>query len=296
MRLSRAAFLVALIVAGCGAPDGDGAPPSRDEAAARGSVAGFPRTVRDDAGRDVLLPAPPERIVSLVPSATTILLALGQESAFVGRTDFDDAPALSGLPSVGGGLGASTETIVSLRPDLVVRFDAASDPHTPRQLDAAGVPHLAIRPDGIDDVFRIIGLLGEAVGRAEAADSIRTAVQGELDQVSARVAGAPRRRVAILGGNPPLAAGPGTFLHELVEIAGGTNALADAGTLYSPVSVEVLLSRDLDLLLVSEGTSLPSALHALPSARIPPDVELPGLGLGASARTLAEILHPDRFR
>jgi iron complex transport system substrate-binding protein len=220
-------------------------------------------------------------------------LALGAEAQLVARTDFDTEPALATLPSVGGGLGASIEMIVSLRPDLVVRFDAGSDPSTPLQLDAAGITHLAIRPDRIDDVMRIIQILGRAVGNEQAADSIRVSIQAELDAVRERVRMAPRPRVAILGGSPPLAAGSGTFLHELVELAGGINVMADMGLLYAPVSVEALLTRGVDLLILSEGTPVPGVLEGLPARQIPAEVELPGLGLGASARILANLLHPE---
>jgi len=255
----------------------------------------YPLTTLDDAGRQVVFSAPPERIVSLVPSGTSILLALGQAGRIVGRTDFDTESAVAALPSVGGGLGSSIETIVSLRPDLVVRFDAGSDAATPRQLDAAGIRHLAIRPDGIGDVMRIIDLLGQAVNRMETADSLRLALAGQLDDVERRVAGVPRTRVAILGGNPPLAAGSGTFLHELVELAGGSNVFADAGTLYAPVSVEAVLDRNPELILVSDGTPLPEALRGLPRKPLPPEVEIPGLGLGVSAQIVAGLLHPELF-
>ncbi|MEX0856206.1 MAG: helical backbone metal receptor [Gemmatimonadota bacterium] len=255
----------------------------------------FPRSLVDDSGREVRIAAPPDRILSLVPSATPILMALGRTEWLVGRTDFDRDSALAHLPSVGGGLGASVERIVSLRPRLVIRFDAGSDPATPGQLDAAGIPHLAIRPDGIEDVLRIIELLGVAVAREAAADSLRTSLVGELATVAEEVAGRPRPRVAILlGGNPPLVAGGDTFLHELTELAGGTNVLADAGTLYAPMSVEAILQRSPDILLLSEGSAPPRGLEGIPVRSLPLAVQIPGLDLGSSARLLADLLHPDR--
>jgi ABC-type Fe3+-hydroxamate transport system substrate-binding protein len=144
--------------------------------------------------------------------------------------------------------------------------------------------------------MRIIDLLGRIVNKTETADSIRAALEIELNTVEGLVRESPRTPVAILGGNPPLAAGAGTFLHELVELAGGSNVFADSRALYAPVSVEAILARRPDLLLVSAGTTLPSALDAFPWRAIPPEVEIPGLGLGVSARILANLIHPELFR
>jgi ABC-type Fe3+-hydroxamate transport system substrate-binding protein len=233
--------------------------------------------------------------VSLVPSATGILIALDQLDNLVGRTDYDTRPEVSHLPSVGGGLEPSIERIVSLRPDLVLRFRAESDLATPRQLDEAGIDHVAIRPDGISDVHRIIGLLGTITGRGEAADSIRRELADGVEQVSERVAGADRPAVALLlGGDPPLVAGGGTFLHELIEIAGGRNVFSDLRNLYAPVNVEEVIRRDPELLLIREGAAVPGALSRFAVVRLPPEVETPGLELVESAHLIAGFFHPDR--
>jgi iron complex transport system substrate-binding protein len=254
---------------------------------------GFPVRITDDSGREVELGTPPERILSLVPSATEILLALGLEGDLVGRTDYDRDPAVAHLPSVGGGLEASTEVIVSLDPDLVIRFDAGSDPRTPARLDALGIRHVAIRPDGVDDVFRIVALLGTTTGKSREAMALERRLRDELDDVASQVAELPRPDVVILlGGSPPLVAGSGTFLDELVQVAGGRNIFADIEELYAPVSIEELLRREPGIIVLSEGGTLPSALSAIPVVRIPSEVQIPGVDLGASALLLAHLLHP----
>lgn len=250
----------------------------------------------DDAGAEVVLEALPTRILSLVPSATEILVALGQLDRLVGRTDFDLDGPVSALPSVGGGLGPSMERVVSLTPDLVIRFRGESDPTTAQQLDAQGIVHIAIRPDGIKDIRRIIGLLGSVVGVQSQADSLNAAIQAQLDEVSDLVGGITPPRVAFLGGNPPSVAGPNTFLHELVERAGGVNAFADIGTLYAPISIEDILRREIDLILTPEGTPIPEALEQITVHRVPLAVLTPGIHVGTSARLLATLLHPARFR
>jgi len=250
----------------------------------------------DDANVEVILEAPPKRILSLVPSATEILVALGRLDLLVGRTDFDLDDRVLGLPSVGGGLGPSMERVISLRPDLVIRFRGESDPATPQQLDARGIAHIAIRPDRVEDVQRIIGLLGSAVAAPEQADSLRAAIDTELTEVSRQVLGTARPKVVFLGGDPPSVAGPDTFLHELILLAGGENAFADLEALYAPISVEEILRRQVDLILTPEGTPVPQALRRIPIHRVPLTVLTPGIRVGASARILGAILHPGRFQ
>lgn len=200
------------------------------------------------------------------------------------------------LPSVGEGLRPSIERIVSLDPDLVVRFHAPSDPGTPRRLRELGIPHLAVRPDGIDDVRRIIRLLGTVVGAGTRADSLVQTIDAELARVEARVAGRPERRVAfVLGGSPPWVAGPGTFVHELIEVAGGRNVFDDLEDLYGPVSPETFVSRSVDLVLTPEGESPDLPGRDVPIRRTPGWIQTPGPDLGEAARTLARLIHPEAF-
>lgn len=256
-----------------------------------------PIRVEDDAGRSLTLSAPPERIVSLVPSATEILVALGAADRIVGRTDFDTLPPVDTLPSVGEGLRPSVERIVTLEPDLVIRFAAASDRSTPRRLDDLGIPHMAVRPDRIDDVRRIVASLGSVTGRTEVADSLLEAMNGALADVAERVRQLPTRRVAfVVGGSPPWVAGPDTFIDELLEVAGAENVFEDLDDLYGPVSREAFVSRSIDAVLAVEGTDLRLPDPDLPVRRVPADIQTPGLDLGRSAETLARAIHPGAFR
>ncbi len=289
-----------IFVSACGEPPGTADeshldPPAIGVEGATPGTDPFPTEVVDQADRVVRFEEPPLRIVSLVPSATEILVALGQTYRLVGRTDHDRTGELAHLPSVGGGLEPSLERLVALEPDLVIRFHGPSDPVTPSSLDARGVPHLAVRPDRIDDVRRLVSSLGRVVGVPERADSLLTRMDRELDAVARDVEGLPQPTVAfLLGGNPPLVAGAGTFVHELLELAGGTNILADAGELYAPVSVEEIILREPDLLLVSEGGSIPPALGGIPSRTVSSEVEIPGVHMSHSAAELARALHPER--
>ncbi len=281
--LALFASLAATLIAGCGASPGEDGP--------RGYG---PVRLVDDAGAEVQLARPPVRILSLVPSATEILVALGQGARLVGRTDYDTQPPVAHLPSVGGGLRPSIEGVISLDPDVVVRFQAESDPMTPRRLDARGIAHMAIRPDRVEDIGRIILLLGSLVGEEARADSLRVAMERDAHAAS-REASSRRspRVVLLLGGDPPTIAGPATFLSELLEAAGGRNAFSDLGQLYAPISLEEILVREPDLILAPEATPLPSALGRIPRREFPVRVLTPGLRIGESVRLLSSLLDPD---
>ncbi len=260
------------------------------------SGASYPVELVDAAGIQHTFEAAPRRIVSLVPSATEALLAMGVANRLVGRTDYDRVPELAGLPSVGGGLQPNLEVLVSLDLDLVIRFAGESDLATAERLTALGIPHFAVQPDGIEDVLTIIRDLGRITDAADAADAVLLEIRDALDDVARRVADLPQPRVAyLLGGDPPWVAGPGTYIDELMAVAGGNNVFDDLGPLYAPVSMEALLDRDLDLILLSEGLTSPSPLAHVPTAFLPASVEIPGPGLGRAARDIAVLIHPGAF-
>lgn len=233
------------------------------------------------------------RIISLVPSATLTLREIGAADRLVGRTDFDTGAWVAELPSVGGGLEPNLEAIVSLRPDLVVRFAGSQDRRTPARLDDLGIPHIAVRPDRVEDVLETVRVLGRATGLEASATELVGRIEAGLTEVEERVRPHPRKRVAyVLGGTPPWVAGPGTYIHELVTLAGGDNVFSDLGELYAGVSPEEIRSREIDVVLVS-GTDVFDASLA-PDARIEivdASIEIPGPHLADAALQLAELIH-----
>ena len=283
---------ICLVFCACSEPASERLSPSGPTPSDSGLV------VVDAAGRSLRFDRPPARVLSLVPSATAILVSLGVSDVLVGRTDFDTTAALRDLPSVGGGLQPDLERLVTLRPDLVIRFAGEQDTVTPRALAARVILHLAVRPDRIEDVHAIVRQLGVVMGRVAKADSLIATLDRELAEVRRLVAARERVRVAyLLGGIPPWVAGPGTYVADLLEVAGAANAFADLDHLYAPVSLEELLMRDIDVFVVARGTVVSPRLRArAPVREVSPDIELPGLGLGHAARALAEVLHPAAFR
>jgi ABC-type Fe3+-hydroxamate transport system substrate-binding protein len=249
--------------------------------------------VVDASGRELVLAHPARRVVSLVPSATETLRALGAERSLVGRTDFDSAPWVSGVPSVGGGLEPNLEAIVTLAPDLVVRFAGDQDPGTRRRLDELGIPHVAVRPDRVSDIYATARLMGRVTGREVEADSLVASVRDGLEDIARLVSAWPRLRVAyVLGGSPPWVAGPETYISEVLSLIGGDNVFADLDALYAAVSPEEIVTREIDVVLVSRRGEFDESLaRGARIAAIGDMLEIPGPGVVEAAGRVAELLH-----
>lgn len=279
---------------------GGGGPTHPAESNARAPISteeSFPLRLQDASGSILSFTEPPARILSLVPSATRTLQVLGAQNRLVGRTVFDTASALAHLPSVGGGLDPSIEPLVALEPDLVIRFSGESDTATPARLDDLGIPHMAVRLDRVADVRTLVAELGVLTGLHEEADALIQGMDSILADIRRRVHGVPTVRVAyLLGGAPPWVAGPGSFIDELLNIAGGTNVFSDMDGLYGPVSLEEFLVRDLDLLLAPEGAEVSLPNVDVPLKRVSPNLEMPGPDLARAAWEMAALLHPENFR
>ena len=278
-RIALAAVAAWCIALGCG-----GEAPDLEESGVR---------VTDASGREWVLPAPARRVISLVPSATLSLRAMGADQVLVGRTDFDTEAWAAPLPSVGGGIEPNLEAIAALEPDVVIRFAGAQDPRTPARLDELGIPHVAVRPDRVADIYETNVLLGRVTGHARAADSLNTAIREGLKALAGSTEGLPPVRVAfVLGGSPPWVAGPGTYIDEVIDLAGGVNVFSDLDALYAAVSPEELRTRRIDVVLVSGRDTYDTSLT--PGARIEEvgdALELPGPGVVDAARGVAELLH-----
>ena len=266
--------------------------------------------VVDDAGDTVRLAAPARRIVSLAPSATETLLALGAREQLVGRTDYDLDPAVAEVASVGGGLDPSLEALVALRPELVVGWHSAGPSPVRDRMRALGIPFLAVRTTDTADVFRAIGVLGRAAGREREADSVAAAVRGELEAVRASVEGRARPEVFfVVSDDPPMTAGPWTFSIQLLEVAGGRTAFPDVTGQPQYVSLEEVVRRQPEVVLVPLWVDAAERLRALsrrPGWReldawrtgrvlaLPADsVHRMGPGIGGTARILRDALHPE---
>lgn len=205
-----------------------------------GHASGFPVEVRDAAGAAVTLKAAPQRVVSLAPSVTETLFALGLDREVVGISDADDYPPerVRGRPRVGGVL-LDFERIVALRPDLVIGMPSLQRDHLVR-LRALGLPVLAVDASSVDETAALIRLLGRATGRIRRAEDLAES----LERRARALLPAGRRTVYIeVWGEPVLAAGSGTLVHDMTRWAGGVN-IFEGRRGYVQVPLEAVLARD----------------------------------------------------
>lgn len=264
----------------------------------------------DFSGRSVRLDERPERIISLIPSVTEMMVSLGAADRLVARTDFDRNPLLDTLPSIGRGLTPNLEWVLSRDPELVIGWEDGPSRDVLVRLRELGVPVYSASIETLADADRALSDLGRMLGERAAADSLLTATGAGLDSLRSLVAGRPAPEVLYLLSTDPIhTVGPGTFLNELIGIAGGRNVFHDAPSRWPQVSLEEVVRRGADVILVPGDNGTPNRtagrirsaagwreLRAVKEDRIHRvDADLfhrPGPHVPEVARRLAEILHP----
>ena len=241
-RAHLAGWLLALVTGACR--------PSVDRHPA--SSAGGGLRIADDAGRTVTLATPARRIVSLAPSITELLFAIGAGDRVVGRTTWCRyPPAAAAVPVVGDGLNPSIEAIVARRPDLVVLYRSPLTQSAAPRLDALGIPTVMLRHDRLEDIGRSARLLGRLTGRSAVGDSLAQALDSTLAVPPLVVDGPPPVRLAfVVWDRPPMVIGGGSYLDELAALAGGQNIFHDIGSASATVSLETIAARDPDWIAV----------------------------------------------
>jgi ABC-type Fe3+-hydroxamate transport system substrate-binding protein len=263
----------------------------------------------DDFGDTLVLHAPPRRIVSLNPPTTEVLFAIGAGGRLVGRTTFDRWPeAALALPDLGGGLRPNVEAVLAARPDLVVLYASDDNRDAARRLRAAGVATAAFRVDRISDFRRVTLALGALTGDSVSARLLVDSVGETISRVRAATRALPRPTVFWpLYDLPLLATGGGSFLDELIDVAGGRNIYGFMPEPSPRITMEDLLQRDPDVILLSPESRARfladprwRALRAVREGRlVAVDTTLvlrPGPRLGEAARSLALLLHPGSVR
>lgn len=200
------------------------------------------------------LAAPPQRIVSTAPSLTETLFAVGAGPRVVGVTEFCRYPAEAlKKPRIGTFLEPNFERILAQRPDLVL---VVRNPvRLAERLSQLGLRAVEIPQDTVAEILASIEQIGRLTGTGSRAAELTASIRRDLDAVRQRASQLPKRRVLFLVGRSPgtlqgmVGVGPGTFIDELIRMAGGVNVLADSPMAYPRVSVEQILAADPDVIL-----------------------------------------------
>jgi len=220
------------------------------------------RMVKDQTGRRVNVPDNPQRLISLAPSITETLYALGVGDRIVGDSDYCDYPAAALLkPHVGGTQNPSLEKIVDLKPDLVLGIPEANRRETADQLEKLGIPLYGLSAGSVDETLNSIKDLGNILGQGEQAKFLVDGLQRRVEDVRREAGNRTRPKVLfVVWFRPLITAGHNTFIADAIRIAGGVSISDDLSGEWPRLSLEEALHRDPDIILFSKSESFSPTL------------------------------------
>jgi iron complex transport system substrate-binding protein len=262
----------------------------------------------------------PTRIISLVPAATEMIFAMGNGERVVGVSDYDRFPAgVSRLAKVGGLLDPNVERIISLRPDLVVVY--ATQKELVQRLERGGIPYFSYEHRGLPDIMTTVRAIGARIGSATRADAVASDMDRSLAGIRTTTARLPHPATLLVFSRDPsslrnvYASGGYGFLHDMLEIAGGTNVFGEIKRQSVQASTEMLINRRPDVIIelrygdslrhadVSKELQVWNALGSVPAVRnhrvvalVGDEFVVPGPRVVDATRRLARALHPEAFR
>ena len=271
-----------------------------------------PHVFIDDLNRQVVLSRVPQRIISLAPSITETLFAIGLGERVVGVTQFCDYPPEAQAKPKVGYTHPNLETMVALQPDLVLAPREFLRADMLGKLEQLQIPIYVLDAQTIESILSHIQTLGRMLGASAAADDVVGQMRRRIDDIKIRTTSLSRPRVLYaLNSEPLITVGPGSFIHEAIELAGGSNVAARARTAYPRLSMEAVLKEDPELILfpagraegITRGEELRwqrwSTLSAVKLKRlylIPNDLlNRPGPRIVQGLEALARIFHPEAF-
>lgn len=289
-------------------------------------VTGSPLTQYAVAAATLLLVLPaargaePKRIVSLAPSATEILFALGAGDRVISRTRYCNQPAAArNVKSLGGMTDPNIEAILALKPDLVVA-SASTPPEALKQMKRIRLPVVDLKEAGLEGVFDNIAEVGKLTGRSEAAKQLNRSIRRRVDAIGARLkksAAAAPRTIIFYGAKTHFCAGPGSFSGEVLERAGGLNVARDAREPWPRMSREHIFSWNPQVVILSlshHGGDIDEARKLVAEWRRDPLwsrvaavknnrvhlvtnslLAVPGPRVAEATEALASLLHPELF-
>lgn len=269
--------------------------------------------VRDMTGREVEVSRTVTRVVSLAPSLTEILFALGAGDMIVGVTDFCDYPPAAAVkPKVGTVLAPNPEVILALEPDLVLATTDGNRQETVLLLERLGLPTFVVRPEGMEGIYASIRSVGRLLGRPTRASALVEVMRSRVAWVARQVRGRPRVRVLyVLWPDPLITAGRGSVIDALIAVAGGENVAGGIALRYPRLGLEEVLRVDPQVILLAgmgsrplrpeavrgwEGWQVFSAVQAGKVRSLDGDLlHRPGPRIVEGLEAMARALHPDAF-
>lgn len=270
--------------------------------------------LRDEVGREVTLPSPPKRIVSLAPNITEILFRLGLDEAIVGVSIHCNYPERAkSKVKVGSYVSLDFERVVSLKPDLIIATGAGNTRDMVERLERLGFPAYVIFPKKFDDVLESILHLGQVTGREKEASGIIESIKKRKEKVIERIRNSSRPRVFLqIGEAPVVTVGRGSFGDDLIRLSGGENIAGKEKEMYPRLGMEEILKRSPEVILVSSmnpGGDYERIMRAwerwemIPAAKegrihlIDSDlIDRPSPRIIEGLEEMARWIHPERFK
>ena len=268
------------------------------------------RILTDGLGRTVRLPPRPRRIVSLAPSVTSSLLALGARDRLVGVTDFCVLPAGDApVARIGGMLNPSLETIRGLGPDVLVATTSGNDPSLAREAASIGLPLYTIHTPDVESVLRSLLDLARLIDEPERGRVLVADLRSRLSTVASGIAlDRPVRVLFVVWGDPLVVPGRSSFLTDALARAGGTSITSDAAAAYPTFDFESAIMRAPEAILTTQqNRAVLDRLRAEPAwSRVPAvrsgrlfvvseSIEQPGPEVVSGIEEVARRLHPGVF-
>jgi len=217
--------------------------------------------IKDGLGRTITIAATPQRIISLAPSNTEYLFALGAGEQLVGRDSFSDYPkAANAITDIGGGWGnLDTETILFLDPDLVLAADITA-PEQIQALEELGFTVFVVaNPNNLSEMLETMRLIAQITGHTNEAKTLITELSSRISAIEEKIAYAQTTPLVFYeldatDPNAPWTAGPGTFIATLINQAGGTNIGSTLEGAWAQISIEALLVENPDIIILGDFT------------------------------------------
>jgi iron complex transport system substrate-binding protein len=250
-----------------------------------------------------------QRIVSLAPATTETLFALGAGADVVGVSQYCDyPPEVVGLPKVGTFLTPNIEAIAGLRPTIVIGLDTSSDLREVRALNAMGYRTLMVNDNSIAGIEASVRTISDAIGRTREAHALLDRIHLKIAAIEERLRDTPKRRVLMVVGHQPMVAvGRGTYLDELLTMARATNIAAASAQTWPRLSLEFIIATRPEVILdgqMGSDPNSPSSFWAkyptIPAVRdhrvvgYPDDPTLhPGPRIAQTLELLARLIHPE---